>query len=63
MYTKAESDSLKNKKSYCGLTCFATFRIGSAPSGKTINRKKKIALYIMIYHFCKRVGGTCIPKQ
>jgi hypothetical protein len=31
------------------------------PSGKHINLKK-IPFYIMIYHFCKRVGGTCIPK-
>jgi hypothetical protein len=24
---------------------------------------KEIALYIMKYHFCTRVRGTCIPKQ
>jgi hypothetical protein len=61
MYTKAESDSLKNK-------VMADYRVlllsePKVPLAEKLSTGKKIALYIMIYHFCKRVGGTCIPKQ
>jgi hypothetical protein len=61
MYTKAESDSLKNK-------VMADYRVlllsePKVPLVEKLSTGKEIVLNIMIYHLCNRVGGTCIPKQ
>jgi hypothetical protein len=50
------------KLTYPYFTVLRPKQVLERPSGKKLYTGNKIALYIMIYHLCKRVAGTCIAK-